>query len=83
MATVQEEIAQLEAARQEGTDIFAQQQQIINGLNDVLLKLESGKAGGTAYVQQVPQPVESAPNYMLYIAIGLGVLLLLFKGKIL
>ncbi len=79
MATAQEEIAQMELARQEGTDIFYAQQQIIDGLDNLLVKLQSGSTAGTVYVQPVPQPVEKAPNYLLYICIGFVILLLFMR----
>jgi len=79
MATAREEIAQMELARQEGTDMFYAQQQIIDGLDNLLIKLRSGGTAGTVYVQPVPQPVEKAPNYLLYIVIGITILFLFVR----
>jgi hypothetical protein len=77
--TTQQEIAQIEQERATAVDTFAVQQQMINSLDRVLAKIDGGTAGGTAYVQPVPMPTESSPNYVLYIAIGL--VALLFVGK--
>lgn len=60
------------------TDIFKQQEQTINLLYDVLQKQQSAPKQPT-YVTQA-QATKAAPNYMMYIGIGIAVLWFL-KGK--
>jgi len=65
------------------TDIFQTLQKVNQSLLDVL----QSKIGTNdiSYVQQVPvaAPASGGPNYLLWVGVGLGALLLLRKGKIL
>ncbi len=83
MASTQEEIAQIEQARQTAVDTFGMQQQMIGDLNKVIDKIQGGSAAGTVYVQPQPVAYEKSPNYLLYIGIGIAALFFLKKGKLL
>lgn len=79
LAEAQAVLDELVAAEQEVTDIFFMQEFTIEKLTDLLESQE----------QQAPQPIYTspsapqpkAPNYILYIGIGLLVLFI-FRGRI-
>jgi hypothetical protein len=68
-----------EAAATE-TDIFEQQKKTIDTLIDVLAN--QGTANPQiVYTQPAEQTQQKTPNYILYIAIGLGVIIFLLWRK--
>jgi len=72
--TTEEKIEALEKEKQQASDVFTVQQQIVDSLNQLLLQRQAGTEG-TTYVQSVP--VEKSPNYLLYALIGLFAFLIL------
>jgi len=66
--TTQEKITALEKQKQQVTDVFYAQQQIVDSLNKLLLDRQAGTEG-TVYVQSVP--AAKSTNYLLYGIIGL------------
>jgi hypothetical protein len=61
------------------TDIFKQQAQTIELLQDAIAKQQS-QGPSTVYMQPTTSPTTTSPNYLVYVAIGIAVLLL-FRGK--
>jgi hypothetical protein len=72
--TTEEKIQALEKQKQQVTDVFYSQQQIVDSLTQLLAQ-RTAERESTTYVQSVP--VEKSPNYLLYALIGLFAFLLL------
>ena len=66
--------------KQEETDIFYVQQQMLDTLTDLFTKQDQGRPQ-PVYVSPAA-PVSRPPNYLLYIGIGLGFLLLTGRLKL-
>jgi hypothetical protein len=66
--TTEEKIQALEKQKQQVTDVFYSQQQIVDSLTQLLAQ-RTAERESTTYVQSVP--VEKSPNYLLYALIGL------------
>jgi len=60
------------------TDIFKQQEKTAELLYDVILaqQRQQSAAAQPTYITRVEQPAKAAPNYLLYIAIAIGVFFL-------
>jgi len=82
MATVEQRLTDVEEEmKEQGTDIFKQQEQTISLLTDVLQsKIQSGTAP-TYVTQAAPEKEKETPNYIMYLG-GAFVLWILLKGKI-
>jgi len=72
--TTEEKIQALEKQKQQVTDVFYSQQQIVDSLTQLLAQ-RTAERESTTYVQSVP--VEKSPNYLLYALIGLFAYLIL------
>lgn len=70
-----------EEEKQEETDIFYVQQQMLDTLTDLFTKQDQQLPPQPVYVSP-SAPLPKAPNYLLYIGIGLGVLLLTGRLKL-
>jgi hypothetical protein len=73
MATIEEQIKELETERQSQTDEYYAREQVIETLSNVL---ESQRAG-TTYV--APAPVPKPTNYVLYIGVAIALFFLIKK----
>lgn len=60
------------------TDIFKGQEETAKLLYDVIRQQQKQQPAATqpTYITRVEQPAKAAPNYLLYIAIGIGAFLI-------
>jgi hypothetical protein len=63
------------------TDIFQQQKKTIDTLIDVLAKQGTGQPQIIYTQPAAEEPKQAAPNYILYIVLGIVAIILIFKIK--
>jgi len=63
------------------TDIFQQQKKTIETLQDVLVQKQA-LGPQIVYASPSPEPTTKSPNYVMWIGIGLGFLILTRKVKL-
>lgn len=75
-----EDTEETEEEKQEETDIFYAQQQMVDTLTDLFMKQDQQRPQPVFVGPPAPQP--PARNYMLYIGIGIGLLILSGRLKL-